>query len=470
MDGAIRLKVIDDITKYICAFLLCCWGGFTLHATSVHASTGTTPTKTKSSQNAKTIKSKQKRSKAKPKRSSKKRLSPNRTEFSLLPVINYSTDRGFGFGAYSVIAKFKEGYDPYLWRLYFRLSATVKNGENGERIFPYHEDFVRVDLPGLAGGKLRINARAGFFRFLTTGYFGFGNASVLDKGKPRKYYQFDRIYPEAMLITRYRLKNIGKAKVNAFFSGNLLYNITNVLPGSKLAADINQSLKADTPESQFLADMLRGLRAHPQLSAHVGLMYDSRDSEFAPTSGMLHEISIRGGTAFTTQLSYLGLNAKTHFYLSIWKEYLVFAARFIGDVLLGNPPFYELYRYGGLFPDEGPGGGLSVRGTLPQRYYGKMKLVGNVELRSMIFTIRLLSQVFKLGLVAFADAGRVWGDLGYASQALQEQIDGSGLGMKLGFGMGGRLQWGSTVVMRADFAYSPTDQNVGFFFLLGHLF
>ena len=418
----------------------------------------------------KSVEAADKKSTPKSKKKKSKGPNPNRTEFSALPVLNYTSDRGFGFGAYSVIARFKEKFDPYLWRIYFRFSATVKSDENGETIFPYHEDFVRLDLPGLVGGKLRVNARAGFFRFLTTGYYGFGNASELDKSLPKKHYQFDRVYPEAMLIMRYRLRNFGKAKLNVFFSGSFLYNLTNIFQNSKLAGDLKKSKRGESEEGLFLAKMLRGLRPHGQMALHFGIAYDSRDSEFAPSRGMFHEISVRGGSAFASPLTYAGINTKARFFFSIWKEYLVFAARIIADVLLGNPPFYEQYRFGGLFPDEGPGGGLSVRGTLPQRYYGKIKLIGNVELRSKLITIRLLNQVFNLGLVLFADTGRVWADYAYSSKKLQELIDGTGHGMKLGFGIGGRLQWGATVVMRVDAAYSPTDQNTGFFFLLGHLF
>ncbi|HAA57525.1 MAG TPA: hypothetical protein DCE42_22355 [Myxococcales bacterium] len=419
------------------------------------------------------------RIKGKPSKRKRKKKKPNRLEFTILPVLNYSTDRGLGFGVYSIIAKFKEGVYPYLWRAYFRLSSTVKLTENGEALFPFHEDFVRLDLPGLDGGRVRLNLRAGFFRFSTTGYYGIGNASqrLIGNGispelvKPSSYYQIDRIYPEVMLLSRRELWRKGRKRLSSFFGANVVYNVTNFAKGSRLDEDIKAAERGASAHDLFLRDMLRGLRPHARFEAHLGLVYDSRDSEFAPSKGMFHEVSVRGGTAFSSELSYSGLNAKARFFFSIWKDYLVFAVRLIGDVLFGNTPYYELYRYGGLFPDEGPGGGYNIRGTSPQRFYGRGKLIGNAELRSKIFAFDTPVGYIALGLVLFADAGRVWGALSYQDKEVGRIVDGEGAGLQYGFGVGGRLQLGATVVMRADVAYSPSENgNIGFFFLLGHVF
>lgn len=408
-----------------------------------------------------------------------KKLPADRMEFTLLPVLNYSSDRGFGFGAYSIIARFREDVSPYLWRLYFRLSATVKLKEDGEAEFPYHEDFVRLDLPGLVGGRLRLNVRAGFFRFSTTGYYGLGNASQRLIGgntpsslvKPSTYYQYDRIYPEAMIMARWRLWRKGRKQLNLFYGGSAVYNVTEVRTGTKLAEDIQASMHQRGERGDFLREQLRGLSPHVRLEGTIGLIWDSRDSEFAPSKGMFHELSVRGGTGFSSSLAYVGINAKAHLFLSLWKEYLVLAVRMIGDVLLGNPPLYELTRFGGIFPNEGPGGGFGVRATVPQRYYGRAKWIGNLELRSKIIQLQIWRLRINLGLVAFFDAGRVWGALSYASDTLRQSVDGEDPGIKYSFGGGGRLQLGSTVVLRADVAYSPSEGgNLGFFFILGHMF
>ena len=55
-------------------------------------------------------------------------------------------------------------------------------------------------------------------------------------------------------------------------------------------------------------------------------------------------------------------------------------------------------------------GPLAVRGPRVQRYHGKRKLFGNLELRTRILRFRLFGAATVVGLVAFVDAGRT-GDL-----------------------------------------------------------
>jgi hemolysin activation/secretion protein len=72
---------------------------------------------------------------------------------------------------------------------------------------------------------------------------------------------------------------------------------------------------------------------------------------------------------------------------------------------------------------------------------------------------------YELGSVAFFDAGRVWADL----HAVPE-LDGTGLGLKYGTGIGLRLHKGKTFVLRADVAWSPDARPLGFYFLAGQMF
>jgi hypothetical protein len=46
----------------------------------------------------------------------------------------------------------------------------------------------------------------------------------------------------------------------------------------------------------------------------------------------------------------------------------------------------------------------------------------------------------------------------------------NGMGMKFGAGEGIRLQWGETVVIRVDVAYSPDADPVGVYVDFGHIF
>ena len=84
-----------------------------------------------------------------------KKKDPNRVEWLPFPVVGGNTDMGILLGAQLMLAKFKEGYPPYRFRTHTQISLSFKGGEKGVQI-PVHMDFVKLDFPGLAGGKLQI--------------------------------------------------------------------------------------------------------------------------------------------------------------------------------------------------------------------------------------------------------------------------------------------------------------------------
>jgi outer membrane translocation and assembly module TamA len=138
------------------------------------------------------------------------------------------------------------------------------------------------------------------------------------------------------------------------------------------------------------------------------------------------------------------------------------ATRAVFDVLMGHVPFYELSR----FEETSALGGLKgVRGVPAQRYYGKVKLFGNLELRARVTEFSLLNKRYVLGMVAFLDGGRLWSDF-----TPERALDGSGLGLKYGTGAGIRLQEGKTFVIRADLAWSPDARPVGGYLAAGQIF
>ena len=57
------------------------------------------------------------------------------------------------------------------------------------------------------------------------------------------------------------------------------------------------------------------------------------------------------------------------------------------------------------------GGGWSLRGVPRQRYSGKVKLIQNLELRSLFWRFNVGKSRFVVGAVAFVDAARIWADL-----------------------------------------------------------
>jgi hypothetical protein len=354
----------------------------------------------------------------------------DRYEWAGLPVISGSTDVGVRFGVIGVLARFQEGYSPFQWRSRMQLTMSAKEGPDGVEL-PTHKHRLRLDLPGLMAGRLRLVTEAQYLRVINAGYFGLGNASTIDEVGRR--HQYLRTEPELFVRAQYRLWRSLTMEVGAKVGGVLI----------------------DTYEGSLLReqmDLLSGTESHFAAQLTGALQWDSRDDETAPTRGMLHEISIRASPAFigTSGLNFGGATLNARFYIPIAGDYLVLATRLFADLLFGDVPFYEMARGGGLDVFNVLGGKNAIRGVPVGRYHGRAKLMANVELRSMYASFGRGKHRIRLGLAAFADVGRVWA--GYAAQS---DLDGAGAGLKYGLGGGGRLQWGRTVMIRLDVAYSP---------------
>jgi hypothetical protein len=409
---------------------------------------------------------------------------PDRLEFGALPAVNYDSDLGFGFGAIASLAKFATGYRPYKWRLELLLQATVKRAPGGGAEFPFHDDYLNFDFPGLAGNRLRITGRVGFRKFANTGYYGFGNDSVaqtpwdtIDQGEDlaayqaaRKFHRFDHIYPLLLFNARVQLWDRStpeqRRRVEALVGLNTTYNIVRPYDGSKLEQDI-AAAGEDTPDGRALANLLRGTDPHALLVLSLGALVDTRDHEYTPTRGTFTEVSVRSSPGVQQDLRYAAVTVNSAWYRALVGEYLSFAVRGVVDVIAGDAPFYELTRFGALMPRDGPGGGWSLRGIPRQRYSGKVKLIQNLELRSIFWRFNVRKSRFAVGAVAFVDAARIWADTRPTNLGGMSLDGGT---FKVGTGGGLRVRWGETFLIRFDGAYSPTEGTPGFYVDIGHIF
>ncbi len=405
----------------------------------------------------------------------KQKRDPERLEIGGFPALGYSIDRGLGLGVLLNLARFSRGYYPYRWRLRLRAQFTARIDLAGGIEIPYHDHFVVLDLPKVSEG-IRLQLQAGFRRFSTAGYFGLGNAAPtsspwegIDPEKApeqyraaRRYQQYDRIYPQIAFAARIALWRQGKQRLELFLSTDLTYNVLTIYPGSRLEEDVRESTQ-DTQRGAVLRGHLKGLAPHFLWMSAAGLLWETRDHEFNPTRGGFHEISLRGSPGVDARLAFGGLNATFRWYVPIYREYLVFAARLLGDILWGTVPFYLLAEHGGFFPAGTFGSSEGLRALPLGRIHGKIKLLGTIELRSMFWSFRLFSLPMRLGAHLYADVGRAWLDDTEAAKRFDGFPSTETLwGLKIAGGGGLRLQWGEAIVVRLDLGYSNTG-DVGFY-------
>ncbi len=373
-------------------------------------------------------------------------------EYDLFPLIGGSSDVGVGGGILGAIAHFAPGEKQYRWRVEASGIVTYSTG-SGLSHFPYTDVYTLLTIPDLGHG-VRLELRPSFTRETTQGYYGFGNASrrdaALDHGS---FYEYGRTHPTMQALVRLSIAHGMFIRLANYFTYDSFVTAQN----SRLAQD----LKSTDPEVRKL---LGEVKSHAVDFFEYAFVYDTRDDETAPRKGMYHEASVRyspGGTGFFPY-RYEQIDAAARFYYTIPGDRVTFAARVVGDVQLDHPPFYELARFEDTFA---LGGSNGVRGIPAQRYYGKVKVFGNLEARARLFSFHLLGKALRFGVAGFFDAGRLWADT-----TAQPALDGSGLGLKFGTGGGLRLQQDKTFVVRLDAAWSPDAHPIGGYFGVGEIF
>jgi hypothetical protein len=366
-----------------------------------------------------------------------------RLEPAAFPLLGGDSDIGFEFGAVGTLTRFAGGTRPYVWNMDLLLATSIKSGPNGAEL-TQQSYLWQIDVPHAFGSDVRLNPAVSYSNTINQGYFGIGNASSAARppvinGEPGRYFQYNEREARLRELTRIGFRppwDIGLATT-------VRYAAPDAYAGSKLAEDVG-------------AGKVLGYRKMTLGLLGAGFVYDTRDNEYFPHSGAYHQIGLRGvqGLPFDAHVGYGAFGAVLAGYLRLGGP-AVFAARGVVDAEFGHVPFFDLYTGGPFQSYEMIGGAQAVRGVPDGRYLGKLKVIGNVELRALLVDFHLLGQVFHLGGDLLFDTGRLWSDYSFNSPA-----DGSGLGLKWGAGGGAYMIWGQAAVFRIEAAYSPDAVSV----------
>lgn len=374
-----------------------------------------------------------------------------RYEPAAFPIIGGNSDIGFEFGAAGTLSRFGNGVVPYLWNMDLLATASLKGSPTGGVELAQQAYLWDIDVPGLAKGRLRLNPFAEFRRTVNQGYFGLGNASSAARppGSDSRYFEYIHEEGGVRQQTRYQLSG----PLYVLSSTIARYLSPTPYSGSKLAADAAMRAPNGSP-------YVLGVQQMAIVSEGAGLVYDARDSEIFTHSGWFNQLGVRFSQGFplSAQITYGEGELSIAKYTPLGGPF-VLATQALADLKFGHVPFFELFTGGVFNPDYMIGGSASVRGVPFGRYLGQIKAVANVELRALLLRFRVFGQPFQIGNDLFFDTGRVWSDYTFRSP-----LDGSGLGLKWGTGVGAYLLWGQAAMFRVDFAYSPdaVAENAGF--------
>ena len=145
----------------------------------------------------------------------------------------------------------------------------------------------------------------------------------------------------------------------------------------------------------------------------AGLVYDTRDNEPNPFSGVWTELQLHYAPSFlsTTDYSYTRLVLTHRQYFTLIPQWMNLAYRIsYQGKLSGEMPFYMLPYLFNTAPKEttdGVGGAKTVRGVVRNRIVGDGFVFGNIELRGKVLRTTVLNQNVYIALSGFVDAGMV---------------------------------------------------------------
>jgi Omp85 superfamily domain len=383
------------------------------------------------------------------------RASPaSKRELTVIPTAGGTSDIGFGGGYVLSLASVDPRVDPYWWRLESAGLLTLRKDEPGKLDAAYIDNYVLVDFPNVIARRLGLKARVSFTREQALKFYGLGNSATATPSQPHEL-DYSRTHPTLRFEGEWRFSGAGRL----YWGASYTYNWLSVVQESLLGRTLREG---SAHERRLLGD---AGGPHGVATFMQGFGWDQRDDVTSPQRGQFHDARIElspGNDSPLFRYRFARVSGTARFYLPIVPDRLGFAARLVGDALFGDAPFYELSRYQDTYAI---GGSKGVRGVPAQRYYGKLKLFANLELRSQLFGFRAFSKSNKLGLAAFFDTGRLWADYHDSSS-----LDGAALGLKYGVGGGVRWAAGKSFVLRLDVAWSPDADPVGAYLAGGHMF
>ncbi|MCF8331090.1 MAG: outer membrane protein assembly factor [Bacteroidales bacterium] len=403
----------------------------------------------------------------------------------ILPVISYDSDLGLKYGGLTNIYDYGDGslYPGYKHSVYLEVSRTTK-GSGINQLF--------YDSKNLFPGKdIRVTADLSYLTEKALNFYGFnGYQSVYNpdwEDREHEDYHSRMFYRLERKIFRTFLDF--QVPLRGNFRWLLGVGHFNIKVGE---VDIDNLNEGRDPED-LLPDTFSLFTRYKERNwidakesdggivnyFKTGVIYDSRDNEPNPMSGMFSEI------LFMTAPRFLGNNehpytkiALTHRqYFTLVPQKLSFVYRInYQSTISGKAPFYmEPYMIMSFSPNvsnEALGGAKTLRGILRQRLTGEGYIFGNFETRWKLYKFKLIKQNFYLALSGFFDTGRITDFRETAAPASSKYLSGDQEEFHHSLGVGFHAAMNENFILAVDFgkALDKRDGNSGIYVGMNWLF
>ncbi len=400
--------------------------------------------------------------------------------FGALPTVSYNSDLGFQYGGLVNLYYFGDGssYPRYMHSIYAEVSRYTKG--SGVNRFFYDTEFL---IP-----NIRITTDLSYFTDKALDFYGFnGYNSVfnakwedddvnnLDHYKSRMFFRHERNVFRFTLDFQGQLAGRKLRWIGGIgFIGNDIGSVDiDALNKDKSPDDADWL--PDVPglydkyiEWDIISEEEKDGGKDPYLK--LGVVYDTRDNEPNPMSGIWSEVVVFSVPEFigNGDFAYSRISLTHRQYFTILENDLSFAYRLnYQGTIGGNVPFYMLPYMINSFSlssnTYGLGGSRTVRGMLRNRVVGDGMAFGNFELRWKFYRTVLFNQNIYLAFNGFMDAGQVVNKKKINLPADQEFFNFYNIGdesMHITLGGGFRIAMNENFIVAVDYG-RPLDKRDG---------
>ena len=341
--------------------------------------------------------------------------------FGPIPAVAFDADKGLQLGAVLQIFNYGDGhnYPNYDSKVYLEFSYFTK----GSRLLQVKYDNKSL-MPGIRwSSAVRIDMDTAYDFYGYNGYRSYYNYPMVQSGKAGTGFLFSPFYKmkrSAVMVKSEFIGDIDAVDHLKWEAGLMAYwfdcgavDLDNINKGKTEEQAFPSTVKTlyeiyhdcgIISDSEFNGGFTGGLR--------LGMTYDSRDKEGAPSRGIWAETHITAAPGFLSKNPYYKYSLTWRHYVPIVRnDKLTLAYRLNYEGTFGhNAPSYALpfMTQMGEKPDlDGMGSYYTVRGIMRARIVGLDMAVYNAELRWRFARFSLLNQNLALGLSMFSDGAMV---------------------------------------------------------------
>lgn len=356
--------------------------------------------------------------------SEKKEIVKTGYNFGPLPAVAFDADKGFQLGALLNIYDFGDGsiYPNTRQQWYFEASFFTK----GSQLFviSYDNKFLIPGIRFSTALAITNDNAMDFYGF--NGYRSFYDHQKVKAGKDGDSYIYTPKYRTKRLAALFKADFIGNLWDNKLF-WEAGYHLSHFKQNAINRSKINKN-KDDNevfPDSEAtIFELYRQWGIIPDNVAdggtnstlRLGLLYDTRDKEGAPSEGIWAEAHITMAPKWlgTTNPYYKYSVTFRHYLPIVSNDLLTFAYRLNYQGTFGkNAPYYVLpyiTTMGQSYDRDGMGGFRTTRGIMRNRVQGLDMASYNAELRWRFARFTIGKQNIALGLNCFSDGTMVTKD------------------------------------------------------------